>query len=190
MSSVLTLTPRQQRFLQEFLVDLNATQAAIRAGYSPRTAKQQGSRLLTRPHIAEAVARAQATVAVELEITAEGVIAELAKIAFGNIGDYLKVDANSRLYIDLSNLSRDQAAALAEVTVEEFTGGHGNARRVRRTKFKLHDKPRALEQIGRHLGLFTGKKTTGTANTAVVSPSRTIPELDKLIAEAEVTATG
>lgn len=73
----MTLTPKQQRFVAEYLIDLNATQAAIRAGYSVRTAKQQGSRLLTNVDIASAVAGKQAKVGDRLEITAEKVLRDL-----------------------------------------------------------------------------------------------------------------
>ena len=70
------LTPKQQRFVSEYLKDQNATQAAIRAGYSAGTAKQQGSRLLTNAAIARAVNKAQKRVAVKSEITAESLAAE------------------------------------------------------------------------------------------------------------------
>lgn len=70
------LSPKQQRFVAEYLKDQNATQAAIRAGYSPGTAKQQGSRLLTNADVASAVARGQQRVAKKVEITVESLAAE------------------------------------------------------------------------------------------------------------------
>ena len=71
------MTPKQQRFVQEYLIDLNATQAAIRAGYSERTAEQIGHQLLKKTSVAEAVASAQGKVAAKLEITAEKVLRDL-----------------------------------------------------------------------------------------------------------------
>lgn len=149
------LTPKQARFVDEYLIDLNATQAAIRAGYSAKTAEQQGPRLLGNVGVAEAIAKRQARVAAKLEITQERVIEELAKVGFANMADYMKSGPDGDPYLDFSQLTRDQAAALSEVTVEDFKDGRGeDARDVRRVKFKLADKLSALEKIGKHLGLF------------------------------------
>lgn len=74
------MSPKQQRFVQEYLIDLNATQAAIRAGYSAKTANEQGSRLLANASIREAVARGQEKVAAKAELTVEAHLDELEKI--------------------------------------------------------------------------------------------------------------
>lgn len=71
------LSPKQQAFVREYLLDLNATQAAIRAGYSPKTARAQGQRLLTNVDIAEAIAEAKAKRAKKVELTAAEVIRRL-----------------------------------------------------------------------------------------------------------------
>lgn len=76
------LTKKEARFVQEYLIDLNATQAAIRAGYSAKTARQIGYQLLTKLHIQNAIAEAQAKAAEKLEITRERVLPEIADIAF------------------------------------------------------------------------------------------------------------
>ena len=76
-----TLTPRQERFVAEYLVDLNATQAAIRAGYSQRTAKQQGAHQLTKVDVAAAVAKGAARTLGKLEVTQERVLREVAALA-------------------------------------------------------------------------------------------------------------
>lgn len=75
------LTPKQQRFVQEYLVDLNATQAAVRAGYSPKTSEQQGSRLLGNAKVAAAVAAGRKRLAAKLDLTAEKVLADIERIA-------------------------------------------------------------------------------------------------------------
>jgi len=149
------LTPKQQRFVQEYLIDLNATQAAIRAGYSKSTAKQQGSRLLTNADIAAAVAAGGKKIGQKLELTTDMIKEELRLLGFANMLDYTKVNGNGDLVADLSKLSREQAAAMSEVTIETYLDGAGeDAQEVKRVKFKLHDKRAALVDLGKHLGMF------------------------------------
>lgn len=155
MAKAAKLTPKQQKFIAEYLIDLNATQAAIRAGYSKKTANRIASETLSKPLVAAEVAFRQAKRADKLEITAEAVVAELAKLGFCNMQDYMRAGANGDPYLDFSALTRDQAAALSEVTVDDYVEGRGeDAREVKRVKFKLADKRAALVDLGRHLGLF------------------------------------
>lgn len=148
-------TRKQQRFVQEYLVDLNATQAAIRAGYSKIKAGSLGFNLLKKSEINAAIEAAEAERAERTKVTADKVVAELAKIGFANMADYMRAGANGDPYLDFSELTRDQAAALVEVTVEDFKDGRGeDARDVRRVKFKLADKRAALVDLGKHLGMF------------------------------------
>ena len=173
------LTPKQQRFVDEYLVDLNATQAAIRTGYSPKTAGSQGFELLKKPEIAAAVRAAQARLAQKIEVTQERVVAELAKIGFANMADYMRAGPDGDPYLDFSALTRDQAAALTEVTVEDFKDGRGeDVRDVRRVKFKLADKRAALVDLGKHLGLFTEKIEHSGAVT-ITSIARRIVDPEK-----------
>ncbi len=152
------LTDKQQRFVEEYLIDLNATQAAIRAGYSADTARQIGAENLSKPVIADAIAEAQAERSKRTQITADMVLAELAKLGFSNMQDYMKAGPGGDPYLDFSELTRDQAAALQELTVEDFLDGRGeDAREVRRVRFKLADKRAALESVGKHLGMFRDK---------------------------------
>ena len=149
------LTAKQERFVEEYLIDLNATQAAIRAGYSERTADVQGPRLLGNVGVAEAIEQAQEERKERTGITQDRVLEELALLGFANMQDYMRVTSDGDAYLDLSELTREQAAAITEVTVEDFKDGRGeDARDVRRTKFKLADKRSALVDIGRHLGMF------------------------------------
>ena len=149
------MTPRQARFVAEYLVDFNATQAAARAGYSVKWVNTQGSRLLKRPHVQAAIAAAQQERAQRLVITADRVLEELMLIGFADMGDYLRLTPDGRARFDWSDLPAGATKAIAEITQEEFVAGRGkDGRRVRRTKFKLHDKRAALVDIGRHLGLF------------------------------------
>lgn len=150
------LTAKQQRFIDEYLIDLNATQAAIRARYSEKTAYSKGQYLTKQ--LAEQIAQAQAERSKRTEITQDAVLRELAKIGFSNMLDYVSVTAGGDLVPDFSAITRDQAAAIGEVTIEEYTEGRGDdAERVKRTKFKLSDKRAALVDMGRHLGMFKDK---------------------------------
>ncbi len=152
----MALNRRQRRFVAEYLIDLNATQAAIRAGYSKRTAQPCSARLLSNAIVADAVAAAQAERIARVEIEADAVIRELAKIGFANMLDYITIGKDGDAYVDLSKLTREQAAAIGEITVEDFIDGRGeDARAVRKIKFKLADKRGALVDLGRHFALFT-----------------------------------
>jgi phage terminase small subunit len=149
------LNAKQKRFVAEYLIDLNATQAAVRAGYSKKTAGAIGSENLEKLEIAAAIAEGQARIAKKLEVTAERVVSELAKLGFANMQDYMRVGPDGDPVLNFGELTRDQAAALVECTVEDFKDGRGeDARDVRRVKFKLADKRAALVDLGKHLGLF------------------------------------
>lgn len=151
------LNAKQKQFCQEYLIDLNATQAAIRAGYSRKTANQQGARLLTKVGVQAELQKLMGKREERTEITQDMVVNELAKIGFANIGDFVRVTSKGDPFIDLSGMTRDQSAALSEVTVEDFTDGRGeDARDVRRVKVKLCDKKGALVDLGKHLGMFRG----------------------------------
>ncbi len=158
------LTPKQARFCEEYLVDLNATQAAIRAGYSKRSARIQGHENLKKPHIEAAITAAQAARSERTQITADQVVRELGMLAFSNMLDYMTVDDDGYGVVDLSKLTRDQAAAISEVVVDQYTEGKGKeARKVKRMRFKLTDKRAPLVDLGRHLGLFPKANGAGAA---------------------------
>ncbi len=108
--------------------------------------------------VQEAIAKGQNKTAAKLEITKERIVEELAKIGFSNMLDYMRAGTDGDPYLDFSNLTREQAAALAEVTVEDFKDGRGeDARDVRRIKFKLHDKKGALVDLAKMLGFMVEK---------------------------------
>ena len=152
------LTPKQQRFVEEYLIDLNATQAAIRSGYSEKTAKEIGSENLTKPNIQAAIQEAQNKRTERTEITQDMVLQELAKIGFSNMLDYMTITNGGDLVPDFSALTKDQAAAISEVTIEQYLEGRGeDAQEVKKIKCKLSDKRAALVDMGRHLGMFKDK---------------------------------
>lgn len=137
------INAKQSRFVDEYLIDLNATQAAIRAGYSAKTAGAQGFVLLKNAEIAAEIARRQKKRAKRTEITQDRVLKELERIAFSDTRRVVKWSGISVNVIDSETLSDDDAAAVSEVSQTM----HG-------IKIKLHDKIRALELIGKHLGTF------------------------------------
>lgn len=149
------LTPKQERFVLEYLIDLNATQAAIRSGYSKKTANEQASRLLANVSVAAEVEKRKAKISAKLECTADDIAREIHKLGFANMADYMKAGEDGDPYLDFSSLTREQAAALQEVTVESYMQGGGEAaREVRRVKFKLADKRASLVDLGKLLGFF------------------------------------
>jgi len=172
------LTAKQQRFVEEYLVDLNATQAAIRSGYSAKNADKIGSELLGKTRVAEAVAEAQEKRSQRTGITQDRVLNELAKLAFANSLDYMVVGEDGLAYTDLSKLTRDQAAAIQEFIVEEYAEGRGEDKvDVKRVKLKFYDKGRSLVDIGKHLGMFVDRKEI-TGNVNVTTHEAALEELE------------
>jgi phage terminase small subunit len=138
------LNPKQQRFVEEYLVDLNATQAAIRTGYSPASARLQGHRMITDDNIQNSIQAAMDARSERIRITADRVLEELALIGFANIADYLDTDENGRLSVNLSEMTREQAAAVKDVRIEARGDGQS-------IHFRLGDKLAALVAMNRHL---------------------------------------
>lgn len=147
---MIKLSPKRERFAQEWVVDLNATQAAIRAGYSEKTAKQQGSRLLTNADVAARVKELQGVVAEKIEITQDMVAKELASIGFSDPRDVMSWGPAGVLLRQSSELTRDQAITVSEVTETKTKDGGS-------IKLKFHDKPKALINYGKHIGMWPTK---------------------------------
>jgi phage terminase small subunit len=152
-------TGKQQRFVEEYLVDLNATQAYRRAGYAAKTddiARAASSRLLANVNVTAAIQQAKEARSKRVEISQDSVLNEIAKLGFANMLDYITVQPDGTAFVDLTKLTREQAAAIQEITTEEYTEGKGDdAREVRKVKLKLADKKGSLELLGKHLALFT-----------------------------------
>lgn len=150
----MALREKEAAFVREYLVDLNATQAAIRAGYSKRTARQQASRLLSKAAIQEAISRRTEKRAERLELKADDVLRELMLLAFGDIGGAF--DAEGRM-LPLAQMPESVRRTLASIEVDELGGGEEGVGLGRLRKVKTWDKLRALEMLGRHLQLFIDK---------------------------------
>jgi phage terminase small subunit len=175
----MALTAKQKRFCEEYLIDLNATQAAIRAGYSPKTAEQTASRLLRNVKVQEYIAKRQKELSRSTEITQERVIKELALIAFSNNADYahvvekkMQVEAGGTLVDVLDEDGKPVMYRTVEpVLTEELTEEQKRALAVIKKgrdglEVKSCDKVKALELLGKHLGIFTDKIEANVNDTA------------------------
>jgi phage terminase small subunit len=143
-------TPMQRLFIEAYLVSKNITKAAIAAGCKERSAHAVGWKWFNTAEIRAEIDRRMAALFDRYAIRSDRIIRELAKIAFGNIGDYVSVQDDGGAIIDLTSTTRDQLAALNSIDVEEYTEGRGNeARGVKRIKIKLSDKRQALMDLAK-----------------------------------------
>lgn len=144
------MTKKQKRFVEEYLIDLNATQAAIRAGYSPESAYSIGSENLKKPEIRACIEKAMAERSKRTGVNQDRIIMELAKIGFLNPKDLVNFDEATVK----EEAAEEDLAAIASVRVKRFPtkDGEGIEREI-----KMYDKSKALELLGRHLGMFKDK---------------------------------
>lgn len=155
MASTKALAPKQAAFVREYLIDLNATQAAIRAGYSEKTAYSQGQRLLKDVEIASAIQEAQNERAKRTLIEADSVLLEIARLAFVDPGDLF--DEQGRL-LPIKKMPDGVRRAVSSVEVVTRTVPGSEPVEVEHTsKIKFWDKRGSLELLGKHLKLFTDK---------------------------------
>ena len=157
----MALTDKQQRFVEEYLTDLNATQAAIRGGYSEKTARQVASENLSKPDIADAIAQAKAERSERTKVTQDRVLEELARLSFSDLRNVM-TDKGSLL--DPQDWDDATAASIASIEVVTSSGDHGedeNGRKIveRTHKIKTWDKNVALEKLAKHLGMYEADKS-------------------------------
>ncbi len=141
------LTPKQAVFVQEYLIDLNATQASIRAGYSEKSARRTGARNMLKPAVREAIAEAMEERKKRTFVSQDGVIEELSRIAFGNIEDFTIMGSDGSLEVCLDGMGRDKLAAIKDFSMEPKGDGY-------KCTIRLHNKIQALQLLGKHLGMF------------------------------------
>ena len=137
------LTEKQKRFVQEYLVDLNATAAARRAGYSAKTADRIGPELLGKTCVSAAIEKAMKERSARTEITQDRVLQELAAIGFAKGTDYANIVAGCVVVNDTGSLTEQQKAAI--IGIKQTKEG---------VEIKLASKERALELLAKHLGLL------------------------------------
>jgi phage terminase small subunit len=169
------LSHKQNRFVAEYLVDLNASQAAMRAGYSRKRAAQSGYELVRKAAVAEAVATAQTDLAGKIGVPVERIVTELARIGFADIRDIVQwrsVPAASDMdegetnpraisVVEVKNadeLTPHAAAAIAELSLQPSGG----------VRVKLHDKRAALVDLGKHLGMFAERREQASSVTVEI----------------------
>jgi len=161
------MTDKQLKFAQEYLVDLNATQAAIRAGYSANTAAEQGYQLLNNEDVSGHICGLRLKQQERTDITADKVLKEVARLAFSDIREYYKEDGTLK---NIHEVSDDAAAALSGLDVDELFEMEGRVKVFTgySKKIRLHSKTDGLEKLMKHLGLY-GKDNSQkipTMNTA------------------------
>ena len=141
------LNDKQRRFVQEYLIDLNATQAAIRAGYSPKTAGQQGFDLLKNPEVQAALDQAKIERSEETKIDAAWVLTRLAEEATADVGDLYHADGHLKPIHEWPKIWRQ--GLVAGIDVEEIQVEGVKMGEIK--KIRLSDRIKRLELIGKHV---------------------------------------
>lgn len=170
---------KQKRFAEEYLIDMNATAAAKRAGYSSKTSRAIGMENLTKPDIRKYIQERQKVLQDKLQITQERVLQEYARIAFFDIR---KIYSDDNTLVSIKDMSDDVAACLSGVEVDEIFSGVGKDREIigNTTKVKLANKIAALDSLGKHLGLFSKDNEQKKTETP---PPFTNEQVNRLIDE-------
>lgn len=150
------LTDKQKRFIEEYLIDLNATQAAIRAGYSAKTASRIAIELLNKTHVQAYLQERQQALQDKMDISQERVLAELAAIGFADATDFVGIEmqgCGEDSYPDIVIKPTDKLPKMKRAAIAGIKQGRSGI------EIKLNDKLRALEQISRIMGYV---KDSGT----------------------------
>ncbi|MFE4569087.1 terminase small subunit [Paenibacillus chitinolyticus] len=146
----MALTPKQERFAEEYLIDLNATQAAIRAGYSVKTAMEQGSRLLSNVKVRAHIDARMAELSRRTGVNQERIMRELARIAFLDPTNLVNMDSAELL----DSATADDRAAIASIKVKSMSGDVDMVER----EIKFGDKIKALELLGKRFGMWVDRQ--------------------------------
>lgn len=155
------LTARQERFCKEFIIDLNATQAGLRSGYSKKSIRSVTSEILTNPDIQDRIRQLMQERMERLNIDADAVVAELSRIGFSDIGEFITITKDGTVIPkQIDELGTSRTRLIQEISCDAKNG----------MKLKLHDKLSALVNLGRHFGLFDERVT-------IVNKIETRPEL-------------
>jgi phage terminase small subunit len=155
------LTDKQKAFCREYPKDLNGAAAAKRAGYSKKTARQIATENLSKPYIQEELAKHAEKAVEAAEIEVFDVLNELKTMGFSNVGDYLTFGPKGIKLFSSKKLTKDQLAAISEVSESISKKGK------RYVRFKLHSKAQALEMLAKYLELFKGKEGAEAVNVHI-----------------------
>jgi phage terminase small subunit len=148
---------KQQRFVDEYMVDLNATAACVRAGYSPASATNRGSLLLDNANIRACIDRRMAEASRRTGVNADRVIRELARISFANPADAIADDGSIS-----HDASEDDKAAIQSIKVKTTTGKNGT---TTEREVRFYDKNKSLELLMRHAGMLIERKQVDVHKT-------------------------
>lgn len=147
------LTDKQDAFCREYIKDLNATKAAIRAGYSEKTASEIGFENLRKPQIVDRVCELKEIAFKRNDIEVDRILLEYKRIGFSNVVDYYDLDSEENLKLKkLSELNENHSAAISSIETSETTFGEDGKKTT--IKFRLHDKLKGLEALSKYKGLF------------------------------------
>ena len=165
--------PRHELVARYIAEGMTAVDAVSKVGISltgnRASATQMAGVVSRREDVQNRVMELREKAAARTEITVQRVLNELANIGFANMMDYVKIQEDGTAYVDLKDVTREKAAAISEIVVDEYVEGRGEeARPVKRTRFKLHDKRAALLDIGKHLGMFREKVEVTGKNGAPI----------------------
>jgi phage terminase small subunit len=165
----LSLSERERRFVQEYIIDLNMTRAAVAAGYSDKAPTSVAYKVMQKPAVQKAIQNAIKDREDRTKVTADKVVKELALIAFVDIRKIFSDDGSLK---DISEIDEDTARAIAGIDVEELWEGHGSDREHTGNlhKVRMNDKLKALELLGRHLNIFAaeGKNPFGDKKPTLI----------------------
>jgi phage terminase small subunit len=172
------MTAKQERFCHEYIIVSNATQAAIKAGYSKRSAQEQGSYLLSNPIIKEKVEQLKSAQQSKLKeaafVNEEMIMRELKAIGFSNVQDFVTYDDDGVALVSSENLTREKLAAVKSVKIKK----RGNNKE---TEFELYDKAGALVKMGEQIGMFKKNMQLTGANGEPLFAATNDVELDSHI---------
>ena len=178
-----SLTPKQQRFCDEYLISLNATDACVKAGYSLKTSKQMGTENLSKPAIQGYLQARLKVLATKTGITQERIIKEIASIALLNITDICNIDEDGSVNVkSLKDIPEEARAAIKEVTTFQLATGGGMA-----YKIQFWDKIKGLEMLAKYFGMFIERKEVGAPGEF---DKLSDDELDNRIKQAEAEFFG
>lgn len=179
------LTDKQNKFCREYIIDLNATQAAIRAGYSKKTARSQGQRLLINVDIQEFISFLKQNTAKKLEITHEMLTAEWAKMAFSSFSNLHNTWIERKDFEDLKKENPAILDCIQEIVTQLRTtkDSDGDLSENEYVKIKLYSKTTALENLGKHIDYYNADNKSKSQITPVIvtSSEHSKKEIDKLI---------
>jgi phage terminase small subunit len=177
------LTLKQLKFIEEYFKDFNGTQAAIRAGYSVKTANEQATRLLANVSISRAIDEEKAQAAARTGINADRILREYARIAFADIRGILEWDADGVTLKSSEELTADDAATIGEITEIEFKG-------KTTLSVKLHGKEKALYALAKHLGLTPDRTELTGKDGKPIEIANTFADIVKAAQARLATAAG